>query len=109
MAEGGHSWVNGLNLLQKHIKVIVLKDFKWGKVNGKWKAVNVPIGEGMVDFDSYFKLLKKYKLKPPVSLHLEYDLGGAEKGYSNISVDKKVVFDAMKRDLKALQILWRNA
>lgn len=109
MAEGGHSWVNGLNLLQKHIKVIVLKDFKWGKINGKWKAVNVPIGEGMVDFDSYFKLLKKYKLKPPVSLHLEYDLGGAEKGHSNISVDKKVVFDAMKRDLKALQILWRNA
>lgn len=109
MAEGGHSWVNGLNLLQKHIKVIVLKDFKWGKINGKWKAINVPIGEGMVDFNSYFKLLKKYKLKPPVSLHLEYDLGGAEKGYTHISVDKKVVFDAMKRDLEALQLLWRNA
>ncbi len=109
MAEGGHSWVNGLNLLQKHIKVIVLKDFKWGKVNGQWKPVNVPIGEGMVDFDKYFKLLKKYKLKPPVSLHLEYDLGGAEKGFSEISVDKKVVFDAMKRDLNAVQKLWKEA
>lgn len=109
VAEGGHSWKNGLNLLQHDIKSIVLKDFKWGKINGKWKAVNVPIGEGMVDFNAYFKLLKTYKLKPPVSLHLEYDLGGAEKGLSKISVDKKVVFDAMRRDLKALQELWQNA
>ncbi|GAA3638139.1 sugar phosphate isomerase/epimerase family protein [Flavivirga jejuensis] len=109
VAEGGHSWKNGLKLLQNHIKGIVLKDFKWEKIDGKWKAVNVPIGEGMVNFDAYFKLLKTYKLKPPVSLHLEYDLGGAEKGLSKISVDKKVVFDAMVRDLNALQQLWRHA
>jgi len=109
IAEGGKSWENGLQLLHPQIKVIVLKDFKWGKVNGKWKPINVPIGEGMVDFDKYFKLLKKYKLNPPVSLHLEYDLGGAEKGKSKITVDKKVVFDAMKKDLKAIRTLWREA
>lgn len=109
IAEGGNSWENGLQLLQSKIKTIVLKDFKWGKVNGKWKPVNVPVGEGMVDFDRYFKLLKKYNLNPPVSLHLEYDLGGAEKGRSNITVDKKVVFDAMKKDLKAIRKLWKEA
>ncbi len=109
IAEGGNSWENGLQLLQSKIKVIVLKDFKWGKVNGKWKIINVPIGEGMVDFDKYFKLLKKYKLNPPVSLHLEYDLGGAEKGKSKITVDKKVVFDAMRKDLKSIQKLWKEA
>ena len=107
--EGGNSWENGLKLLYPKIKVIVLKDFKWGKVNGKWKPINVPVGEGMVDFDKYFKLLKKYKLNPPVSLHLEYDLGGAEKGKSKITVDKKVVFDAMQKDLKAIQKLWKEA
>lgn len=109
MVEGGNSWVNGLKLLHENIKVIVLKDYKWEKVNGKWTIVNTPIGEGMVDFDAYFKLLKKYQLKPPVSLHLEYDLGGAEKGNTSISVDKKVVFDAIKKDLKEVQRLWRNA
>lgn len=109
LAEGGHSWENGLKLLQSNIKGIVLKDFKWGKVNGKWKPINVPIGEGMVDFNTYFKLLKKYKLKPPVSLHLEYDLGGADKGYSSISVDKKVVFNAMIKDLNKIQQLWKEA
>ncbi|MEP3838788.1 MAG: sugar phosphate isomerase/epimerase family protein [Algibacter sp.] len=109
VVEGGNSWVNGLKLLQNHIKVIVLKDFKWGKVNGQWKTINVPIGEGMVDFDAYFKILKKYKLKPPVSLHLEYDLGGAEKGHTTLNVDKKVVFDAMKKDLNAVQKLWNES
>ncbi len=109
MAEGGHSWENGLRLLKDKIKVIVLKDFLWGQEGGKWKAINVPIGKGMVDFDAYFKLLKRYGLKPPVSLHFEYSLGGAEKGHSEISVEEQVVFDAMKRDLKAVQKLWKEA
>jgi len=109
VAEGGQSWPNGVKLLQNNIKTVVLKDFKWGEVNGKWKIVNVPIGEGMVDFDAYFKLLKSLGLKPPVSLHCEYPLGGAEKGRFEITVDRKVVFDAMKTDLSRIQRLWNEA
>lgn len=108
IAEAGLSWENGLELLYPHIKTIVLKDFKWGKVNGQWKPINTPIGEGMVDFTHYFKLLKSHKLRPPVSLHLEYDLGGAEKGADTLKVDKKVVFQAMKKDLNLIQQLWLN-
>ena len=107
--DSGYSWTNGLKLLHESIKVIVLKDFKWGKVNNQWKAINVPIGEGMVDFISYFKLLKAYGLNPPVSLHFEYPLGGAEKGKYEISVDREVVYHAMKKDLKAIQQLWKEA
>lgn len=109
IVEGGFSWENGFQLLYPHIKVIVLKDFKWGKVNGKWETINTPIGEGMVDFDKYFKLLKKHQLKPPVSLHVEYPLGGAEEGHSAITVDRKVVFDALKKDLKTIQRFWQEA
>lgn len=109
VAEGGQSWPNGVKLLKDQIKTIVLKDFKWGKVDGKWQIVNVPIGEGMVDFISYFKLLKNYGIKPPVSLHLEYPLGGAEKGQYKITLDKKVVFEAMKKDLATIQKLWKEA
>ncbi|MCM4155498.1 sugar phosphate isomerase/epimerase family protein [Gramella sp. AN32] len=107
--EGGLSWENGLRLLKDHIKTIVLKDFKWEKVNGRWELVNVPIGEGMVDFRNYFQLLKSYGLNPPVSLHLEYPLGGAEKGHDKITVDKKLVFDAMQKDLLAVRRLWKEA
>ncbi len=86
MVEGANSWINGFELIRSQIKTIVLKDYKWGQVNGKWKVVNTPIGEGMVDFKNYFKLLKKYRINVPISLHCEYDLGGAEKGNRKISV-----------------------
>ena len=106
VVEGGLSWQNGLRLIQSKIKMIAIKDFKWEKINGEWRVQNTPLGEGMVDFKTYFKLLKQYNLNVPVSLHLEYPLGGAEHGATRISCDKQVVFDAMKRDLKKLRELW---
>lgn len=109
VVEGGSSWELGLKLVAPLIKSIVIKDFKWGKVDGKWKPINVPLGEGMVDFTTYFSALKKYKIKVPVSLHLEYDLGGAEHGASTISMDKKEVFNQMKKDLTFLRTKWANA
>lgn len=109
VAEGGQSWPNGVQLLQDQIKTIVLKDFKWGQVNGKWDIINVPIGEGMVDFDAYFKQLKDLRLKPPVCLHFEYPLGGANKGRSEITIKHELVFDAMRKDLAEVRRLWKEA
>jgi sugar phosphate isomerase/epimerase len=109
MVEGANSWINGFELIRPQIKTIVLKDYKWGKINGKWQIINTPIGEGMVDFKNYFKLLKKYRINVPISLHCEYDLGGAEKGNRKISVYPQVVFDAMTKDLKTIQQLWEEA
>jgi hypothetical protein len=36
-------------------------------------------------------------------------LGGADQGADKITVDKKVVFDAMKRDLQKAKDLWQEA
>ncbi|WP_372755026.1 sugar phosphate isomerase/epimerase family protein [Mariniflexile sp.] len=107
--EGGESWELGLRVIQPFINSIVLKDVKWGVVNGKWEPINVPCGEGMVDFKRYFSLLKAYKINVPVSLHVEYDLGGAEKGLTKISIDKKEVLKRIKKDLDFLQDAWKNA
>jgi len=109
MVEGANSWVNGLELIHPQIKTIVVKDYKWEKLNGKWELINVPIGEGMVDFKKFFRMLKDYNINVPVSLHCEYDLGGAEKGNRKISVDPQVVYDAMKKDLQKIQELWRES
>jgi sugar phosphate isomerase/epimerase len=109
VVEGGMSWQNGLRLLHPHIKTIPIKDFKWQQANGQWKVEDTPLGEGMVDFKTYFKLLKQYKVDVPVSLHLEYPIGGAEHGATSISVDKEVVFAAMKKDLLKLRELWQLA
>lgn len=106
--EGGFSWELGLRLIKEFIKTIVIKDFKWGKVGGEWKPINTPLGEGMVDFEKYFTLLKQYDINVPVSLHFEYDLGGAEKGKREVSIDKKELFERMKKDLNYLRELWEK-
>lgn len=106
VVEGGLSWKNGLRLIQPHIKILAIKDFVWTKKDGGYVVQNVPLGEGMVDFKTYFSLLKKYNINVPVSLHYEYPLGGAEHGATEIKVDKKLVFDAMAKDLKWLHAMW---
>jgi L-ribulose-5-phosphate 3-epimerase len=108
VVEGGFSWQNGLRLVQPQIKTLAIKDFIWEKKDGEWNTQNTPVGEGMVDFKTYFKLLKQYQLNAPVSLHLEYPLGGAENGATKLSCDKQVVFEAMKKDLKRVQELWQQ-
>ncbi len=106
VVEGGLSWKNGLRLIEPMIKTLVLKDFKWEKKNGKWDIQNTPIGEGMVDFRTYFQLLKKMNIQVPVSLHLEYPIGGAEHGDKKLTVDHKLVFNAMKSDLQKIHNIW---
>jgi len=106
--EGGRCWAQNLELIHPHIKSIALKDFKWEIVDGKWKVQYQPIGEGMVDFKKYFQLLKQYGIKVPVSLHLEYPIGGAEHGgRENVDADK--AFSSMKKDLEMVHKLWEEA
>ncbi|MDE0768193.1 MAG: TIM barrel protein [Opitutaceae bacterium] len=106
MVDGGASWPLGLRYLKDHIKTVAIKDFVWTQVGGQWKVINVPLGEGMVDFDRYFKLLRSYGIRPSVSLHLEYDLGGADKGSRTLTIPKREVYAAMKRDLSRFHELW---
>lgn len=107
--EGANSWELGFHLIKDHINSLVIKDFKWGMIDGKWKVINVPLGQGMVDFNRFFKLLKQHNIHVPVSLHLEYDLGGAEKGMSKLNITQKEVFRYMKQDLLYLKKLWNEA
>ena len=109
VVEGGLSWKNGLRLIHPHIKILAVKDFVWEKRSNGYGVRNVPLGEGMVDFKSYFALLKSYNLNVPVSLHFEYPLGGAERGNNKIDVSPKVVFDAMRKDLQWLHTTWAES
>tara|TARA_Y100001980_G_C14556918_1_gene353865 strand:- start:154047 stop:154988 length:942 start_codon:yes stop_codon:yes gene_type:complete len=109
VVEGGLSWKTSLRLIKERINTIVLKDFKWAQVDNQWKPVNTPMGEGMVDFDAYFKILKANNINVPVSLHLEYDLGGAEHGKKDISISRDKVYEAMIKDLKTARTLWEKA
>lgn len=108
--EGGQSWQTGLRLIQPRINTLAIKDFVWEKTAKGWQLINVPIGTGMVDFKTYFGLLKRYNIQVPVSLHFEYDLGGAEHGNKDLDeASKRKVYAAMRRDLERVQQLWKEA
>ncbi|MEZ4775962.1 MAG: sugar phosphate isomerase/epimerase family protein [Bacteroidia bacterium] len=103
--EGANTWPVVLQRIAPHINTLDFKDFVWGMNDGKMEVKNVPMGEGMVNFDSYIGMLRKLKVDVPVSLHYEYDLGGAEHGNRDISIDKSAVAAAMKKDLEFLRKL----
>lgn len=103
--EGGSSWPNGLRLILPHIRFLAVKDFIWEKRQGTWRAVSVPLGEGMVDFKAFFAQLKQAGFHAPISLHLEYALGGAEHGSRTLTIPKEQVYAAMRRDLETLRKL----
>ena len=110
LVEGGGSWRNGLRLINERINTIVLKDFRWEKLNGKWQLLNTPLGEGMVDFIAYFKLLKHYNIEVPVTLHFEYDLFGVEHGGRELDrSSRSKVYGAMKKDLQLVHRWWQEA
>ena len=103
--EGGKNWELGFELIKPYINSLVLKDFKWEKTNEEWQVVYTPIGEGMVDFYSYFKLLKKHNIQVPISVHVEYDLGGAEKG-GIPTMNKSEILRKIKKDVDYIRKVW---
>lgn len=73
VVEGGTSWPLGLKLLAPYVQTTAIKDFHWGKdAQGRWRIVNVPLREGMVDFDEYFEMVGALGIAGPISLHFEY-------------------------------------
>ena len=104
--EGGlGGWVHSARLTAPFTRGIALKDFRWEKGPKGWRVQWCPIGEGMVQFDKYFPMMKASGFRGPLQVHYEYDLGGADKGLTKITIAPKQVFAAMRKDLVALKSL----
>jgi sugar phosphate isomerase/epimerase len=101
--EGGQSWPLALKLVAPWIKCIDLKDFVWQQTPGKGAIENVPIGEGIVNFDAYFKLVRELNIAGPRSFHFEYP--PFERATKPLSEAEKrpVLLAAMKKDLAAIK------
>lgn len=103
MVEGLKSWSLGLRLMTPYIHSLDIKDYEYVKTNEGWDIRNVPLGKGAVDFKAYFKLLEELNVVAPLSLHLEYPLGGADHGHFEITIPEEQVIEAMAKDLKYLK------
>jgi sugar phosphate isomerase/epimerase len=108
VAEGGESWPVALRMIAPHIDTIAMKDFHWAKrPDGRWEPHSVPLGEGMVDFPAYLRLLLARGPLPPVTVHFEYPplemAGGGD------ATRRKQTVDGMRRDLTRLVELLSDA
>jgi len=98
MVEGAHSWLTGMHLISRHIKTLAIKDFMWKTENSRSEAITVPLGEGVVDWDLYFKTVKELNIKAPVTLHVEYPL--LEEGEDKLTLAKQqeIIVRKLKKD-----------
>ncbi|MGV3503635.1 MAG: sugar phosphate isomerase/epimerase family protein [Adhaeribacter sp.] len=108
VTEGGTSWPLGLKLLAPWIKTIAVKDFRWQQLKGKWQPEYVPLGQGMVDFDAYLKNYKNLGLSGPLTLHAEYDLGGAEHARLQPTMGPEQIAGKLQQDLGWLRARLRQ-
>lgn len=108
-AESGANWETSFRLIAPFIKSLPIKDFKWVIKNGTLQKEGCPIGEGIIDWKLFFKLIKQYNIHVPLTMHFEYDLGGAENGNRNPKIDTKDIIKAMKRDLAILRTWLKEA
>ena len=105
--EGGVSWPVGMKLLAPWIRTTDIKDFIWGKnEQGKWEIIDTPLGEGMVDFEKYFTLYKDLGIQAPVSIHYEYNLGGAQHGEPHPTMNHSEIYSWLKKDITFLKNLF---
>lgn len=99
VAEGGAAgWKIAFNLIAPRLKMIAIKDFYWEKTPKGWQIRNCPLGEGMVDWPAYFKLLRGANFTGPISLHVEYEIPGATK-----AAQEENTLVAAQKDLKFLK------
>lgn len=102
MAEGANAWVIGIRLIASYINTLAIKDFTWKNVDGKPQAVTVPLGEGIVNWDLYFQMVKELKIRGPITLHVEYPLLEAGEDKLSLTRQQDIIVGKLKKDMSFL-------
>ncbi len=74
---------------------------------GERKAA--PLGEGMVDFNKYFSMVKAKNLAGPISMHFEYPIFETSEENASISAKTQKVIAVMHKDLQTLRGMMEKA
>lgn len=98
-AEGGYSWELALKVVKPWINSLAIKDFVWQKGKKRWETKWVPLGDGMVDFKRYSEQVNPLLSEIPITIHYEYDLGGAELGKQNPLMLHDEIYLKLAKDL----------
>lgn len=102
MVEGANAWIVGMRLIAPFIKTLAIKDFTWMTVSGKPRAVTVPMGEGMVNWDLFFKTVKELNVSGPMTLHVEYPLLEKSEAQLPLIQQQEIIVRKIKKDVDFL-------
>lgn len=69
-AAGG--WEIALRLALPRLKAVAVQDFYWTKTGSSWNIQMCPLGGGMVDWDSFFRILAENHFSGPLSIYYGY-------------------------------------
>jgi sugar phosphate isomerase/epimerase len=100
VTEGNSSWITSFHLLNKKIGSLAIKDFTWGVSGRNAKVVSVPLGEGIVDFNLFFKTIKELNIVVPITLHAEYPLLGTEEEKLPLLEKQRLIVSKLKKDVE---------
>jgi L-ribulose-5-phosphate 3-epimerase len=66
------AWESALRLALPRVKAVALQDFYWDKTGTAWAMKMCPLGEGMIDWALFFRILAEAHFAGPVSIHFDY-------------------------------------
>ncbi|HPT32077.1 MAG TPA: sugar phosphate isomerase/epimerase family protein [Prolixibacteraceae bacterium] len=107
--EGTNSWPAGLKYIAPYIRTIDIKNFSPMIKDGKLIRENVPLKKGTVDYKKFLAMVKTLGISCPLSLHLEYPLGDAEKGSRKPTMKKEEILAYLADDLNTLKTWLKDA
>ncbi len=97
---GGVGWKVALQRIAPRMFMTAIKDFTWEKRGDAWRERWCPLGQGMVDFNYYFRELARAGFHGPVSLHIEYRVDG---GPENLIAAAKRDYDYLVKIMREAQ------
>ena len=92
-----------MEIMASKIGSLAIKDFTWEINNGRAKIKKVPLGQGIVDLDGFFKNIKNMNITAPITLHIEYPL--LEKYEENLSLieKQKIIVGKIQNDVQFIK------
>lgn len=104
--EGNTSWRFVLHLLANNIGSLAIKDFTWLVEKGRARVVNVPLGEGVVNFSQYADILRELNLiGTPITLHVEYPLLTPAQEHYSLLEKQKIMVRIIEKDVRFIRDL----
>jgi len=108
---GEFGWQIDTNLVMPRLKMVAVKDFIWKQISPhRWHAETCPMGQGIVPYKEFFRLLSQSNFHGPISLQQEFIIPGItdDQGRAVSRATTPQTMQSAKENLDTLKSLMRE-